>query len=373
MQLEIVKTQRLRELDFLRGVAILLVLLRHTNLFSFTSKIGWIGVDLFFVLSGFLVSGLLFKEYIKFGNIQPKLFLIRRGFKIYPIYYIFYLPYLMMLFENKNFKFKGILSDLTFTQNYRSGWGFAYPASWSLSVEEHFYYGFAFLLWLGLKYNKIILKSEDFDIPFKKRFGIKIIAILFLVFLLRFISNLIFPLQEARNFTMTHLRIDSLLFGTLIAYFYYFRINHFKKMFLSMQYFLSVICILGLIWTPFIEPLSSFFVKTIGFTLLYISFGILLVFFLLKDTINELLNIFFTKRIVDLISKIGYCSYSIYIIHSFVIMYLNFVIDKRNLIINHYLFFILVSAISIFLGVIMTFRIENIFLKIRDKHFPGRV
>ena len=87
------KKTRLRELDFLRGIAILLVLLRHNYLFDFTFKIGWIGVDLFFVLSGFLVSGLLFKEYLKFGNINPSLFLIRRGFKIYPIFYLTALLY----------------------------------------------------------------------------------------------------------------------------------------------------------------------------------------------------------------------------------------------------------------------------------------
>jgi peptidoglycan/LPS O-acetylase OafA/YrhL len=71
--------KRLREIDFLRGVAIILVLLRHKFLFPFTKNMGWIGVDLFFVISGFLVSGLLFKEYQKSGSIQPKRFLIRRG------------------------------------------------------------------------------------------------------------------------------------------------------------------------------------------------------------------------------------------------------------------------------------------------------
>jgi len=84
-ELIIVKSNRLRELDFLRGVAILLVLFRHQLLFSFLKTMGWIGVDLFFVLSGFLISGLLFKEFQKFGAINPKLFLIRRGFKIYHI------------------------------------------------------------------------------------------------------------------------------------------------------------------------------------------------------------------------------------------------------------------------------------------------
>jgi len=76
---------RIKGLDFLRGIAILLVLFRHNplgnNIFY---HFGWLGVDLFFVLSGFLVSGLLFTEYKKRGEVRIKRFLIRRGFKIYP-------------------------------------------------------------------------------------------------------------------------------------------------------------------------------------------------------------------------------------------------------------------------------------------------
>ena len=53
--------------------------------------VGWIGVDLFFVLSGFLISGLLFSEYKKRGAISFKTFFIRRGFKIYPAFYVFLL------------------------------------------------------------------------------------------------------------------------------------------------------------------------------------------------------------------------------------------------------------------------------------------
>src|SRR5262245_19628234 len=95
------KPHRLRELDILRGVAILLVLGRHVidipdtvpplvrRLFFVWRQIGWIGVDLFFVLSGFLVSGLLFGEYRLTGRIRLGRFLIRRGLKIYPSFYFF--------------------------------------------------------------------------------------------------------------------------------------------------------------------------------------------------------------------------------------------------------------------------------------------
>lgn len=109
---------RRRELDFLRGLAIVLVLFRHQPLFTYTMNMGWIGVDLFFVLSGFLVSGLLFKELIKFGNIKPSTFLIRRGFKIYPLFYIALLVFTIGAIYEGRFSLPYFLSEMFFYQNY---------------------------------------------------------------------------------------------------------------------------------------------------------------------------------------------------------------------------------------------------------------
>lgn len=367
------QTVRLRELDFLRGIAIILVLFRHIPIASYMMTMGWIGVDLFFVLSGFLVSGLLFKEYIKFGNIKPKLFLIRRGFKIYPIYYLSYLLYLIpILFKNHTFNLIGFLSDITFIQNYTWRFGYAYPASWSLAIEEHFYFLFALFLWVGLQYDKIILEPTKPQPP-QKKVELIIITILVLVFILRLFSNIIFPQEHYKNFSMTHLRIDSLLFGVLIAYFYYFKNTYFRNLFRSNQYLFAIICILCLSWTPFIEPIPSFFVKTLGFSLLYFAFGILLMFFLLKSNINHTINRVVSAKVANMISKIGYCSYSIYIIHSFVIALCSFLIRYFNLYINEYLFFLIASTLSIVTGMIMTYKIEAYFLIIRDKYYPSRV
>ena len=74
-------SRRNTNLDALRGIAILMVLGRHagmavnylhaTNAFTFyTMRVGWAGVDLFFVLSGFLISGLLFADYRQWGRIH---------------------------------------------------------------------------------------------------------------------------------------------------------------------------------------------------------------------------------------------------------------------------------------------------------------
>jgi len=363
---------RLRQLDFLRGVAILLVLLRHITLFPFTTKMGWIGVDLFFVLSGFLVSGLLFKEYLKFGNIQITRFLIRRGFKIYPLYYIFYLPYLYLIVRYSNLNLTHFISDMTFTQNYVNAGGYAYAASWSLAVEEHFYFGFAILILLFIKFRKSILSGlESIQIKAKPT-EILVISILVMCLLFRVIHNIFWPMQVKRNFVMTHLRIDSLFFGVLVGYLYYFKSDWLIRFFRNHKNSFYCIAILGLTWTPFLDPLSSFFVRTFGFTLLYLSFGILLIYFLLDPAINQKLNKLFTSTVVSAVSKIGYSSYSIYIIHSFVISMLSSSLFNFMRLTNRYLYFIVTATTCVLLGMLMTHTVERYFLRLRDKYYPMR-
>ena len=74
---------RNRSLDVLRGVAVLLVFGVHFPYYGMLHT-GWIVLDLFFVLSGFLVSGLLFKDYRDHRRIRLKRFMFRRAMKIWP-------------------------------------------------------------------------------------------------------------------------------------------------------------------------------------------------------------------------------------------------------------------------------------------------
>jgi fucose 4-O-acetylase-like acetyltransferase len=105
-------------LDVWRGVAILLVLGRHYDYFRFWQSIGWAGVDLFFVLSGFLISGLLFSEYKRFGNISVKRFWLRRAFKIYPAFYCMIAFTVGLLLLTGQSVPKQLLHDCFFLQNY---------------------------------------------------------------------------------------------------------------------------------------------------------------------------------------------------------------------------------------------------------------
>ena len=67
-------SNRLKEIDFLRGIAIILVIFRHKEISKLMQNMGWIGVDLFFVLSGFLITFLLLKEKEIFNKINFNLF-----------------------------------------------------------------------------------------------------------------------------------------------------------------------------------------------------------------------------------------------------------------------------------------------------------
>ena len=101
---------------------------------------GWTGVDLFFVLSGFLVSGLLFKDYLKTGSVHALRFYARRGFKIYPNFYVMLAATTAVLaWAGAPTEPGHLWHEALFVQNYLPVARWAREHGWSLAVEEHFY------------------------------------------------------------------------------------------------------------------------------------------------------------------------------------------------------------------------------------------
>ncbi len=143
--------KRLPCLDGWRCLSILLVLISHSKLTpgypkSATKWVRWIpdggfGVEFFFVISGFLITFLLIKEFKNNGTISLKGFYKRRAFRIVPAYAVFLFVILcFQLFLHFNMSWVGWASLLTYTTNYTYG---IIPNIvghiWSLSVEEQFY------------------------------------------------------------------------------------------------------------------------------------------------------------------------------------------------------------------------------------------
>ncbi len=143
---------RFQTLDLLRAIAIIGVLLRHSRLDYFWMRAGWVGVDLFFVLSGFLVSGLLFNEFKKLQNVNVLCFLIRRGFKIYPCFYFFLalaICFNLFILE-KDLHMNELLGEVFFLQNYL---GAISEHTWSLAIEEQFYFFIGLSVYLAFKFK----------------------------------------------------------------------------------------------------------------------------------------------------------------------------------------------------------------------------
>ncbi|MEP7005636.1 MAG: acyltransferase [Sphingomonas bacterium] len=128
-------------LDAVRGIAILLVLLFHFNqpvgvgafdmLLGPFRTTGWIGVELFFVLSGFLVGGIVLAENATNAGFDWRRFLLRRAFRLWPILYLY-----VAALALGGVAWSGVWPVLLHIQNYSDN---ARSHLWSLAVEEHFY------------------------------------------------------------------------------------------------------------------------------------------------------------------------------------------------------------------------------------------
>jgi len=237
-------------------------------------RVGWIGVDLFFVLSGFLVSGLLFREYGRLGEVHVGRFLVRRGLRIYPAFYVFLLSTSIAAGTLGTRRF---LAEATFVQNYVPG---LWDHTWSLAVEEHFYLLLALLVMVLVRRGAA---SSD-AIPDGSRrtrdpFGalVPLCGIVATVELLLRIATARYGRPYfAHHLYPTHLRLDSLLFGVVLAYLAWSRGDAFAAQVRARRSHLllvSVLCLAPACFLPVINPVM----ETIGFTLLYLGFGAVLV------------------------------------------------------------------------------------------------
>jgi peptidoglycan/LPS O-acetylase OafA/YrhL len=144
-------------LDGLRALSIIIVLFSHLRLTAGSPSIikflgekvflGDWGVQIFFVISGFLITGLLLKEKTTYGTISLKNFYIKRTLRIFPVFYL-YLGVIFVLNKaiNLNVSDNMFFNAAFYIMNFNDLYWFV-GHSWSLSVEEQFY-----LLWPILLY-----------------------------------------------------------------------------------------------------------------------------------------------------------------------------------------------------------------------------
>lgn len=363
---------RVRQLDVLRAIAIFLVLGRHLPDWPAASgpawtaglevwrRSGWIGVDLFFVLSGFLISGLLFHEHRRHGQIHFGRFFVRRAFKIYPAFYVMIAATVAVrLARGDGVAPTGLVSEMVFAQNY---WRSLWPHTWSLAVEEHFYV----LLPLALiALARLRRGARD---PFAPLIGIFVVVATALLGL-RVLVARSGPFASKTHLYATHLRIDSLLFGVLISYFHHYRGERLSGVIRGRHWWLLAGGIALAMPSAALRVEASFFMPTAGLTLLYLGFGAILLASLEWPYGGGALR----ERVVSSLAAIGFYSYSIYLWHvavgSWGVRGLAEMLGARPPLVIELVAYV---AGSLAVGVVMAKVVERPFLRLRDRAFPTR-
>ena len=221
------KSRYLPSIDSLRALAVLAVIIYHVDVNYLPG--GFLGVDLFFVLSGYLISSLIIKEYRKTGSINLYNFYLRRARRLLPaVYFMITVGIILMVMFNEVLLKKSHL-DAIFGYIYSSNWWYIFHKLdyfdsfgsqspfkhlWSLAIEEQFYMIFP-LLFLLINSKK---KGKDGTYKLSKSF---LYIVLGLIFVSLITHILLFDINNiSRIYFGTDTRAFSLLVGVVGAILY---------------------------------------------------------------------------------------------------------------------------------------------------------
>jgi peptidoglycan/LPS O-acetylase OafA/YrhL len=210
---------------------------------------GQFGVNIFFVISGFLITTLLLQEEAQTGSISLKAFYTRRALRIFPAYYFLLLVYwILQLSGYLHISHPAWLTALTYTKylNYRIEWYTAH--AWSLGIEETFYLFWPLLFIGGEKIRKNTIISIILIVPIVRSW---------LYF---------YPVQWINDQSL-FTRIDAIAMGCFFALYQATIINYLSPHWTKFFY----ISVTGLFAIPWLAELSD----SSNFSLLFVSLGIL--------------------------------------------------------------------------------------------------
>lgn len=359
--------QKFYGLDHLRALAIVFVLFFHYFILTGgqpewlpdAAKFGWTGVDLFFVLSGFLISSQLFAQLKQGKTIAFKAFFLKRFFRIIPAFLVTVGLYFCFPFFREKESLPPLWKFLTFTQNlglYIKDFG-TFSHAWSLCVEEHFYLLLPLLL--------IVLQATK---HIKNSYWI-LIALFIFGFVIRDYSfnQLYFPKTEDENawqywyryiYYPTYNRLDGLLVGVSIAGIYTFfptvwnKTANYKNAFVL----LSLALLTGAYFLCYDQ--MSYNASVFGFPLVAIGYG-----FLVVGALSP--SCFLYKWNSKLTTFIATLSYAIYLTHKGVIHMTHEVLNDFKIEPNLMLVICMINCV--WFAYLLHLAIEKPFMKLRNR------
>ena len=326
-----INAKRFFGLDFLRALSISLLLFSHSSwIYNSTGLLGkmqdasgFLGVELFIVLSGFLIGGILYKQFLH-DNYTLKdagLFLSRRLMRVLPSYYLVILI-ITIIYLSFGFSVSEVWKYPLLIQNFSSPIPAFFPESWSLPVKEM---GYIFVVILLLFLSKTFSKATK-----QVLFLSVVIGLIAFTFLLKLYYNIHSTDLDLISWSfkirsVVIYRLDSVLIGVLFGYFYQ---NYAAFMMSKSKQFLVVGVLLFFVLFFCIIELklrlsnASWFYNVLCFPLLSTAICLFIPFLLQWGKPSE--------RIGNGITFICNISYSIYLLHYSIILFLmkNFIDTK---------------------------------------------
>lgn len=335
-------SKRISSIDVFRSLAITSVVLFHFN--GLLPK-GYLGVDLFFVISGFLIGGILTKDYKKRESIHFFKFILQRGFKVWPSYYIFFIVGSLLarfLYDTIDptqivqFNLTDMPRYLFFYQNYTGApWHYSFDHVWSLCIEEHFYVILPILFIVAQRINKReILFALVVLLVFEG------VASKFFMF---------FYTNSKDTYCATNNRIDALAWGVLLNFAILYADSFFKSKKNSIIMILSGITLLTVVIFADVLGVSEFFSKVLFHSITPPCFALLIGGAYYYD---------FSK--LKILRFIAYYSYNWYLWHPIFVKYILFHLGYTGLGLFIYL------ILSFLFAIIFTIFVEEKFLTKRD-------
>jgi peptidoglycan/LPS O-acetylase OafA/YrhL len=364
----------IRSLDGVRALAIILVMLFH---FYYVLEIGWIGVQIFFVLSGYLITNILVESKAK-SDLSPylKRFYWRRTLRIFPLYYFYLLAVtVLFLFTGKPANFPATAAYLyTYTYNIQplfSEFQFDsfFTHFWSLCVEEQFYLFWPLLIYLfNRKQQKVMIISLIMFIPlFRMIFGSWLL------------ENTYHETGEILyRFTLSH--FDAFAWGGSIAI---FRLNErvsMKYQTVALSVSLAILIVFGLFNLQSYQGVSTItslgypiggmmnFQHVWSYTVINLFATCLILLLITLDRRPSMLGRLFGNKVFIEIGKI---SYGMYVYHWILLTLYRVYIHPyiQNLFVSFLVYSMLVFAVSW-----LSYEcLEKFFLKIKEKKSFGVV
>ncbi len=363
---------KLAGLDHLRALAIITVLFYHYRMFKHPEWVdnimgfGWTGVDLFFVLSGYLISSQLFARIAVEKPISLPEFFIKRFFRIIPAYLVVLAIYFLVPAFHEREALPPLWKFLTFTQNFNfdiKNLG-TFSHVWSLCVEEHFYLVFPLVLITMVYFNAT------------KRGGLLLLGLLIFGFAARLFTWYTLVLPDAGNDTFeitwykqiyypTYNRLDGLLAGVSIAALFAFKPSA-KEWITRYGNVTLVLGILVLTGAWFLcEDQKSFYASIFGFPLVAAGYGLLVMAAISPGCILYK----YESRVTALIAKL---SFGIYLIHKGVIHVIQPLFAKMDIAPKGNLMFLLCLVGTMLAALVLYKIVEEPFLRLRQRILESR-